>query len=376
MENNKVRQYQMVERFNKLNLSTNKELNDQILLAVNICNVPIVLITLLNADTQVIKCKIGLDIDQTTREDSFCRYLALDEVMVVPDTRKDKRFRNNPAVTGELAIRFYAGAALVTSGGLQIGSFCIADHKPQSFSKYQKELLAIIARQVMCMMELELSYALIKKNNLALKAQKEKTAASARKLRGFFNSSSAAHTLIDSNFIILDFNKGTELYIHNFHQKQVKKGRNIKFYINALYHKKFDKYFNRALNGIRTDQVFLLRNNQEKVWWEISFQPILDKTNKVVNVAFSATNVDERKKQTAELVRQNKSLIEVAYIQSHAYRKPVTSILGLMNIIKDANYEPDKECMHMMGTAIEDLDFKLRKAINQIQGISLAKPAV
>jgi hypothetical protein len=365
MHNSETKQLQVVEKFSKSNFEHNKELSDLIVLAVEICNVHIVLITLMHENTQVIKCKIGVDVNEISRKDTFCRYLRSDEVMVVPDALEDKRFVNNPVVKGELAIRFYAGAPLVTSTGVHIGSLCIADQKPQSLTENQKEMLAIIARQVMYVMELQVSLNLIKQKHLALKSQRAKTAESERKLRAFFNSATACHVLLDKKYTILDFNKCADFFIKKYRGKSLKTGNSILLYVNDDYVKKFIGYFELAVNGITTIREVELKGTANKPsWWDITFQPIFNRSNAVSGVSFTAANVDERKKHMAKIVSQKSSLLDIAYIQSHEYRRPVASIMGLMNVIKQENYKPNKECLVMMGVAVEELDLKLREVIN------------
>jgi len=364
-----TKRLRVVEKFNKSNFRQNKKLKELIILAAETCSVPMVFITLMQENTLVIKCKIGIDIDEVSRKDTFCRYLKSDEVMVVPDALEDKRFVDNPAVKGELALRFYAGAPLVTSTGAHIGSLCIADQKPQLLSENQKDMLAVISRQVMHVMELQVSLDLIKKKNIALKVQKAKTAASERKLRAFFNAATTCHVLIDKNYLIIDFNKCANFFLKTYRGKSIKTGNNILAYVDNNYNKRFKGYFELALTGIQTTREVILNKESHPTWWDITFQPILDKYGNVVSVSFSAANVDERKKHIAEIISQNRSLLDIAYIQSHEYRRPVASIMGLMNIIREENYEADKESLQMMGVAVDELDLKLRKVINYIHDL-------
>ncbi len=102
-------------------------------LAAKLFDVPIVLISLVDEHRQFFKSVVGLSITETSRKVSFCAYALLDDVpLIVPDACEDERFRENPLVTGEPFIRFYAGAPLVAEGGLKLGTFCIIDRKPRS----------------------------------------------------------------------------------------------------------------------------------------------------------------------------------------------------------------------------------------------------
>lgn len=87
-----------------------------------------VTITLLTEDLQILKATSGIDVDSTHRDVAFCNYTILkDDVFVVPDATKDDRFRNNPLITGEPKIRFYAGAPLVYVNNIRLGAFCLLD---------------------------------------------------------------------------------------------------------------------------------------------------------------------------------------------------------------------------------------------------------
>lgn len=95
-------------------------------------NVPIALVSIVDEHRQFFRASIGLPVRQTPRRDSFCAYAILaNEPFQVLDARSDPRFANNPLVTGEPNIRFYAGVPLTTSDGLGLGSFCIIDTNPR-----------------------------------------------------------------------------------------------------------------------------------------------------------------------------------------------------------------------------------------------------
>jgi signal transduction histidine kinase len=96
--------------------------------------VPIALITLVDADRQWFKSRTGFELSETPRPISFCAHAILDPIpFVVEDTLRDERFANNPLVAGELAIRFYAGMPLRSISGLRLGTLCIMDRQPRTF---------------------------------------------------------------------------------------------------------------------------------------------------------------------------------------------------------------------------------------------------
>ncbi len=122
-------------------------------LATRIFGVPIAYVSLVDADRQWFKSRQGLPILATGRDISFCGHAILGkDTMVVPDTRLDPRFRDNPQVVGEPHLRFYAGHPLEGPGGHNIGTLCIADREPREFSENERsafrELATIVEREL------------------------------------------------------------------------------------------------------------------------------------------------------------------------------------------------------------------------------------
>jgi diguanylate cyclase (GGDEF)-like protein len=124
-------------------------------LASYVCETSIALISLVDSDRVWFKSRIGLDISEASREISFCTHAILQpDLFIVPDTRDDERFADNPLVTGESRIRFYAAAPLVTARGEALGTICVIDQTPKTLNDRQRELLLALSRQVMVQLEL------------------------------------------------------------------------------------------------------------------------------------------------------------------------------------------------------------------------------
>ena len=136
--------------------------SELVALAAKICEAPTALISLVDADAQWFMARIGMDVSETPREQSFCDFaMRQSEVMVVPDATQDPRFATNPLVTGEPGIRFYAGAPLVNSAGFPLGALCILDYKPrpEGLTDLQVQTLTVLARQVISQLELRRAMA-------------------------------------------------------------------------------------------------------------------------------------------------------------------------------------------------------------------------
>ena len=118
-------------------------------MARRVFDVDICLVSLVDADRQWFKSKQGLDACQTSREISFCGHAILEEkVFVVEDTHTDERFSDNPLVTGDPSIRFYAGCPVHAPDGHRIGTLCLIDKKPRNFSPTEEKTLKDFAALV------------------------------------------------------------------------------------------------------------------------------------------------------------------------------------------------------------------------------------
>lgn len=145
-----------LRRFDILDTDAEGAYDDITRIAAYIADTPISLISLVDADRQWFKSKVGLTASQTPREYAFCAHAILrpDEPLVVADAAHDPRFADNPLVTGAPDIRFYMGAPLVTVDKHAIGTLCVIDRVPREPSRAEIDALAALARQVMSQLEL------------------------------------------------------------------------------------------------------------------------------------------------------------------------------------------------------------------------------
>ncbi len=139
-----------VHRLGLLDTAPEERFDRLVELASLMLGTPIALITLIDRDRQWFKAKVGLEATETDREVLFCAHAIVgdDEQFVVPDASLDDRFADNPLVTGEPNVRFYAGHVLRDRDGLAMGTLCAIDRRPREFDAAQQQALALLAELV------------------------------------------------------------------------------------------------------------------------------------------------------------------------------------------------------------------------------------
>ena len=152
-----------LRRYDILDTPAETDFDDFTRLASQICGTPIATITLIDAARQWFKSNLGMGVSETSRDTSFCgRTILGSEILEVPNALEDERFRDSPLVTGNPNVRFYAGAPLVTPDGLNIGALCVLDRTPHHLTPEQREMLTLLSRQVVHLLEYRLAGQRIK----------------------------------------------------------------------------------------------------------------------------------------------------------------------------------------------------------------------
>ncbi len=148
---NEINRLQALRALGVLDTAAESCFDEIVRAAALVCKVPISLISLVDEHRQWFKARVGLAAAQTPRDIAFCAYTILspDTMLEVSDATKDQRFSENPLVTGDPNIRFYAGFPLSDVNGFSLGTLCVIDREPRVLDNWQREVLSTLARQVM-----------------------------------------------------------------------------------------------------------------------------------------------------------------------------------------------------------------------------------
>ena len=154
-ENEAVRLSALYE-YDLLDTMSEKDYDDITQIAAEICNMPISLISLIDTNRQWFKSKFGFEPIESHRDVAFCAHAILqkDDIFIIGDTSIDDRFFDNPLVTGNPNIGFYAGVPLVNESGNSLGTLCVIDNKPNKLSNEQIATLKALARQIVSYFEI------------------------------------------------------------------------------------------------------------------------------------------------------------------------------------------------------------------------------
>ncbi|MCJ2071772.1 PAS domain S-box protein [Methylobacterium sp. J-030] len=186
-----------------LDTTAEQGFDDVVRLATRLCAVPVALVSLVSAERQWFKARIGFPVFETDLNRSVCKYaLSAPDLLSIPDLTADPRTAANPLVTGNPHIRFYAGAPLRLTSGLVVGSLCVIDTvpRPEGLTPEQADDLRALARQVVAQLELR---GALRKSEAAAATERQLTADLHRsevRYRSLFETMDAGFCIIEVRF--------------------------------------------------------------------------------------------------------------------------------------------------------------------------------
>ncbi len=323
-----------LRNLNILDTAPEEDFDELARLAALICKAPVALISLVDANRQWFKSKIGLKAQETAREVSFCTHaIQHKKVYLVEDATNDVRFRHNPLVTESPNIRFYAGAPLILEEGLHLGTLCVIDQKPRTLDAEQQEALSTLAKQVI---------NLIRSRNL-----RETLELTTVRLKNLIDSQPAGILVEDrdrrvllanrSIYLLFDFDPAKESLIGQTHEQWCRQVRS-----RMLDPAEFERL---TLDILRNGAPTLHQQFQTKddCWLERDYVP-LSFNHTTDSHLWVYRDITERKRtdslieyQRAQMVESQRlsSLGEMAGGLAHEINNPMTVIYGRAEQLKE-----------------------------------------
>lgn len=349
-----------VNRFLRLEISKDAELQEIVELSARICGTRAALITFLDGETQNVIFKTGIQLENGPRAEAFCDHVVRREAFFqVENALLDDRFVTNPLVTGSPNIRFYAGAPLTTQDGLNLGSLCVIDTDEHRLSDIQRQMLIALSKQVIQLLEFDMSLQVLRSQYVSAKQAEIE-------LRAFFESTIDHHLLLGRNFEVLAFNRAWENHVYIRYGKHLTRGKSMSGFIHPDNLEKFYHDYLHALKGTAIYDERDLGTDGQEAWRIVKFEPAFDADGVVIGVAVNTTDVNRRVKQESIVQEQHRSLEQIAFMQAHELRRPVATILGLMDLIKANDYQQIETELSYLEKTVEELDAKIKLVIDEV----------
>lgn len=276
-------------------------------LAAEICQTPISLVSLVDENRQWFKSNHGLEARETLRDYSFCAHAILNptETFIIPDSREDERFSQNPLVTGDPNVIFYAGTPLVDENGFALGSLCVIDNIPKELTESQKSALKILARQVVNLLTIRKQNKELKQNDLRQRAEiaeqikmRAALAESEARFRSLIDQAPVATCLFIGKQLVIEL--ANDLMLSYWGKDSSAIGKPLAEVLPELKEQAFLDILNTVLitgepyRAVNMHVELIVGGVLKSHYFDFTYQPVRNKDGEVYGVMDMAIDVTDR----------------------------------------------------------------------------------
>lgn len=325
-------------RLGVLDTLPQRAFDDITALAQAVCGTPIALISLVDRDRQWFKARRGTDLTETPRHQAFCAHAIHqpDDVLVVPHPETDARFADNPLVTGEPGVRFYAGAPIVTSDGFAVGTVCVLDHQSRPLDATQMDALRRLAALVATLLEHGQAHQEQQAQQL------DAARASTERLTAMAAATLDLQAFLDADGIYRHVN---QTYLdYNACRAQDVIGQHVSARVgDALFRNVVGPQLERALRGepVFYQRVVTYRGRGPR-HMEVALLPVRQNGGPVSGVVMRAHDIEPLKDNeqrlastVAELERKTREQQRFIHLLAHDLREPVNAVNNFGGLLHD-----------------------------------------
>lgn len=296
-----------------------------------VCGTPIALISLVDADRQWFKARIGLEVSETSRDLAFCAHaiLAPASVMAVEDATLDPRFATNPLVTGDPGIRFYAGAPIVVGNGQSVGTVCAIDRQAKRLTADQTQMLQLLARQAGRLLDLRKGQL---DSQRALQDEVDRGRARLAQTVALSAQALDLQAYIDCNYVYRFVNDRHLTYWKA--RREDVEGKSVADLIGAdLFERRVKSNMDQALAGHSVElEVKIDYPGAGTRHMQVTYLPLREQ-GRVVGLVMRSHDVNDLRQAQERLAHAHESLVarnavqqQFIHMVSHDLREPVNSI--------------------------------------------------
>lgn len=149
------------------------------------------------------------------------------------------------------------------------------------------------------------------------------------------------------------------------HGLEIQIGSPVVDFIGEPYMEHFLSNFTAALEGKSIMLEQELSHGDQQIWWQFNYNPAYDNGGNIIGISYNATDITSLKKSQQLTQERDRALDHIALVQSHEIRRPVSSIIGITELLKEHTYTKEMEEVHILELAVGELDQTIRKIVNE-----------